>query len=216
MSRKRTSARSDGMRRARSRAYSVRCSGSGPLAPNRPKKRWCSVGGASPSAGVKRASAAGANDSDGDCAKRIGSSRRRSEVPMRGRPGCAFSSRRTAWKKPNLCGSSVQLAQQLLARLVARGLGGLLLRQHLGHRRGVAADLALERAERVEDVGDGEDARAFRIVVVISPAAADASSLMAALGAQSTERAPMRGGQVLTTPRVCEASTSCVKLFMLA
>ena len=32
----------------------------------------------------------------------------------------------------------------------------------------------------------------------------------------STDRDPMRGGQVLTTPRVCEASTSCVKLFMLA
>ncbi len=57
-----------------------------------------------------------------------------------------------------------QAPQQFLARLVARGLRGLLLRQQLGHRRGVAADLALERVERVEDVADGQDARAIRIV----------------------------------------------------
>ncbi len=226
------------MRRERSRAYSVRCNGNGPLAPNRPKKRWCRVAANSPSPGTKsRASVDGAKASEGDCAKRIGSSRKLQRGADRAvQPRMRVMLEQAhGLEEAELVRLVRELAQQFLARLVAGGRGGLLLREQVGDGRRARRHVALERIERVQDVGHAEDPRlpsgssSSSLAgggAAVSPGKAT-SALRAAVRApsgrrgggelrHSTDRAPTRGAQVLTTPRVCEASTSCVKLFMLA
>ena len=109
-----------------------------------------------------------------------------------------------------------ELAQKRLPRLVPRRLGGLLLGEHRGHSRGVPTNLALERVERVQHIADGKDARAFGIVLFAGRRRHRDLAHRGVSIFQSTDRAPMRGGQVLMVPRVCDTITSCVKLFMLA
>ncbi len=80
--------------RRRSRAYSVRCSGSGPSVPNRPKK-WTSSRSGWPSRPASNpASEAGVWVTEGSCARRSRSSAGRVLRPKRGRSGCSASSRR--------------------------------------------------------------------------------------------------------------------------
>jgi hypothetical protein len=73
--------------RMRSRAYSVRCKGSGPFGPINPKKFTANRGGAPFFPGRSTDSALGANDSDGSWPRRMGSSAGRSAAPRRGRSG---------------------------------------------------------------------------------------------------------------------------------
>ncbi len=65
--------------RWRSRAYSVRCSGSGPLGPVRPKKNWSRRGVAAVPVWLTEARVEGAKVQSGFCPRRSGSSASRTE-----------------------------------------------------------------------------------------------------------------------------------------
>ena len=107
-----------------------------------------------------------------------------------------------------------ELAQQLLAHLVADGRRGLGFGEQVDDGLDVRPHLVLVRLERDEHVRDAQDARGLGVVVDVGRVVGDVGHRRACR--YSTDREPMRGGQVLTTPRVCDCSTSCVKLFMLA
>ena len=98
--------RSPALRR-RSRAYSVRCSGSGPFGPSRPKKLTLSRGGRPPrpAEAVQRRAARMPATGPGPAA----SARRRDARPRRSAAGRAshvmLSSRRRTWKKSNCSGA---------------------------------------------------------------------------------------------------------------